>query len=199
MVQVVHEDLGAGGATLPVVMAAQGLSNAQYSYLLTLNGLLLCALQIPSLRILTAKPHGVLMVAFTLVTTVGMVVQSTADTEWIYVVSVTLWTLGELGLHPTTQPTAADLADSELRGRYQGAYALAFSGASMIAPIAGGAVLDRFGPQAMWLGCAALCVAAAVALGLTARGATYGSANSTPSTPSSVPTANPPAVPPAGP
>ncbi|MEU6605857.1 dipeptide ABC transporter ATP-binding protein [Streptomyces shenzhenensis] len=154
--------------TLPVVMASQGLSNAQYSYLLTLNGLLLCALQIPSLRILTAKPHGVLMVAFTLVTTVGMVVQSTADTEWIYVVSVTLWTLGELGLHPTAQSTAADLADSELRGRYQGAYALAFSGASMIAPIAGGAVLDRFGPQVMWLGCAGLCVAAAIALGLTA-------------------------------
>ena len=155
--------------TLPVVMADQGLSSREYGYMLTLNGLLLCALQVPSLRFLTTRPARSILVGFVLVTAIGMVVQSTADALWVYVVSVSLWTLGELGLHPTAQATAADLALTELRGRYQGTYALAFSGANMIAPVIGGLVLDRFGHQVVWLLCSAVCVAVGGLLALASR------------------------------
>lgn len=157
--------------TLPVVMTSQGLSTRQYGLLLTLNGLLLCAFQIPSLRFLVRRRPGPVMVAFLGLTTVGMLVQSTASTIWVYLASVSLWTLGELGLHPTAQATVADLAMTEIRGRYQGTYALGFSGANMVAPAVGGAVLDRFGHHVVWLVCAGMCllVAALLAVGTPGR------------------------------
>ncbi|MGW5362954.1 MDR family MFS transporter [Actinopolymorpha pittospori] len=154
---------------LPVVMTEQGMSAAQFGYLLTLNGLMLCALQLPSLRILNAFRRGPIMVSFLGLTVVGLVVQSQADVLWMYFCSVTLWTLGELCLHPSAQTTAADLAFSTMRGRYQGIYALTFSGASMVGPVLGGWLYDHHGNQALWLACAGLCTVVAVFLGLTSR------------------------------
>lgn len=154
--------------TLPVVMAGQGFTTQEYGYLLTLNGLLLCALQVPAVRVLAGRPESALMVAFLGITIIGMLVQAGADAMLLYLASVALWTLGELGLHPTAQTVSAELASSDLRGRYQGTYVLAFSGASTIAPVVGGMVLDTWGSGALWLGCAGICAVVAVLLGLTA-------------------------------
>jgi len=82
---------------------------------------------------------------------------------------VAIWTLGELGTHPVAQATSADLAPARSRGRYQGAYALNFSGATVVAPVLGGLVLDTFGARVLWWGCAGLCLLVSVLLALTAR------------------------------
>lgn len=150
--------------TLPMVMAGQGLSGREYGFLLTLNGLLLCALQIPCLRLTIRLNHSVVLVSFLALTCVGMLLQSQARTLPLYLAAVAAWTLGELGLHPAAQSTAADLAHGTIRGRYQGTYALAFSGATVIAPLIGGTVLDHLGARALWLGCAGVCVAVGAAL-----------------------------------
>jgi MFS family permease len=49
-----------------------------------------------------------------------------------------------------------------MRGRYQGAFGLTFSGAALVAPVAGGWVYDHLGQTVLWLGCGVLCGAAAV-------------------------------------
>ena len=56
----------------------------------------------------------------------------------------------------------ADLSRADMRGRYQGAFTLTFSGAALVAPVAGGWVYDHLGQTVLWLACGALCGAAAV-------------------------------------
>jgi MFS family permease len=64
---------------------------------------------------------------------------------------------------PVASALVADLAPIELRGRYQGAYAMTWGAALLLAPLAAGTTLQHLGPGAVWAGC--LAIGAAVALG----------------------------------
>jgi MFS family permease len=56
---------------------------------------------------------------------------------------------------PVGNAVVADLAPSDLRGRYQGANGLAFGLGSFLAPALGALVLQTMGSVAVWLGCLA--------------------------------------------
>jgi MFS family permease len=126
-------------------------------------------------RAATRLRRETVIAGFMLLVGLGLVVQSWAaalpagSAMPAYLASVAVWTLGELGLHPSAQLTAAELAPAWLRGRYQGAYALVWAGATIVAPVAGGVILDRLGPRALWLAGAATCGLVACALAATSR------------------------------
>jgi MFS family permease len=61
-------------------------------------------------------------------------------------------TLGELILVPTASAYAANLAPADMRGRYMSLYALTWTVASAIGPVAGGLLNDNLGPLAVWYG-----------------------------------------------
>ena len=149
--------------TLPVVMAQQGFSTAQYGLLLTINGLLLVALQLPTARLLARWSRTAVLIVSVLVTGVGFGLQTLATSWALYAVAAAIWTLGEMGTFPVAQSVAADLTRADLRGRYLGVYSFSFSAATALAPLLGGHVLDLWGSQTLWLGVSVL--ACVVALG----------------------------------
>jgi MFS family permease len=155
--------------TLPLVMTEQGHPSTHYGYLLTLNGLLLCALQLPTARLFGRWSRDAVVVAAICLTAVGVGMQAAATTLVAYLVAVAVWTLGEMGSHPQAQSLSADLADPRRRGRYQGVYGLTHSLAMVVGPVAGGYVLDAAGSRALWLGAAGVSLLAAFLLALTAR------------------------------
>ena len=76
-----------------------------------------------------------------------------------------LYTVGEVLGFPVASAIVADLAPPDLRGRYQGAFHMAWGLAFTLSPLLGGEVLHRFGGQVLWLGCLATgAVAAALHL-----------------------------------
>ncbi|GAB3842786.1 MDR family MFS transporter [Nesterenkonia populi] len=154
--------------TLPLVMADQGFPSSAYGMLLTLNGVLLCILQIPTARIFGRIPRNLCVALFILVTAAGVGLQAAATTLVVYFIAVAIWTLGEMGSHPQAQSLAADLAEPARRGRYQGIFSMHKSLAMVIGPVLGGFVLEAFGASVLWLGAAGLCVVAAGLLMLTA-------------------------------
>jgi MFS family permease len=78
---------------------------------------------------------------------------------------VLIWTVGEMLNAPSNSASIAELSPAQLRGRYQGVFALSWSVASFVAPIAGAAILQYAGKVTLWLGCLALaCVVAALHL-----------------------------------
>lgn len=155
--------------TLPLVMTQQGHPTSHFGVLLTLNGVLLCVLQLPTARLFNRWSRDLVIVLAMVVTAVGLGVQAAATTLAVYFVAVAIWTLGEMGSHPQATSLTADLADPRRRGRYQGVYGLTYSVAMMIGPVVGGFVLDTQGAQVLWLGASALTVIAAVLLAVTAR------------------------------
>ena len=79
-----------------------------------------------------------------------------------YAMSIVVWTLGEIVLSPISSALVADLAPPHLRGRYQGAFWTIFGLASLFGPTLGAQVLGRFGASALWWGCLAGGIVAAL-------------------------------------
>jgi MFS family permease len=81
----------------------------------------------------------------------------------VYGVGTALWTVGEVIGFPVAATVVANLAPAELRGRYQGAFAMCWGAAFTISPFAAGEVIERLGARTLWLLC--LAVAGGVSAG----------------------------------
>jgi len=77
--------------------------------------------------------------------------------------TVAIWTFGEMLSMPLVTALIAGRADDSNRGRYMGLFSFVFSLAFIIAPAGGTAIYGRFGGDAVWYVCAALCFLLAAA------------------------------------
>jgi MFS family permease len=146
---------------LPITMHRDGLTAAQYGLVISVNGLLIVGLQLPLGRALQGPHPRRPLILAALLCGWGFGLGAFADGAAVYAVSVVIWTLGELLHAPLNMQLVARHSPSHARGRYQGVYAMAWSTANITAPLAGGSIIDRFGPDALWAACAAVgtCVA----------------------------------------
>ena len=71
----------------------------------------------------------------------------------LFVLSVAIWTLGEIAGTSVAPTVIADLSPIELRGLYQGIFGASWGLAFFIGPLLGGWVYQHMGAQALWLGC----------------------------------------------
>lgn len=149
-------------STLPVQMADDGLSPAQYGVVISLNAVLIVLATVPITRWVERFPTARVLATAALFVAVGFASTAWASTMTAYALTVVVWTIGELIGSSIGPAVVADLSPATMRGRYQGAFTLTFSGAALVAPVAGGWVYDHLGQAVLWLGCGVLCGAAAV-------------------------------------
>jgi predicted MFS family arabinose efflux permease len=74
---------------------------------------------------------------------------------------IVISTMGEIVESPATSTFIADRAPEHARGRYQGALGMMFASAAVVGPLVGTSVF-HVSPTALWLGCGAAGVVAAV-------------------------------------
>ncbi len=141
-----------GYVALSAWMQGEGHSPATFGLVIAVNGLLIVCAQ-PWLAPVVARfdPPRVFAAAC-LLQGVGFSMHGLGIGVPGHVAAVTVWTLGEMLSAPVMSAVVATLAPTHLRGRYQGLLAMSFASASVVAPLLGGAVLDRFGGW-LWLGC----------------------------------------------
>ena len=147
----------------PLDYGAHGVGPVAFSLLMALNGVLVVVLQplvSPSL-----KDHdgGRLLALSALLIGLGYGMNVFAGSIPAYVAGAFLYTTGEVIGFPVATSIVADLAPPELRGRYQGAFSMAWGLAFTLSPLLGGEVLQRFGGRALWLGCLVASLLMAVA------------------------------------
>ena len=155
----------------PVDMNAHGLGPGTFALLLSLNGLGVVVLQ-PIVGPALARRDGARLLAVSAVF-VGAGFGLNALAGWlpplpVYVVGVVLWTVGEVIGFPAGAAIVANLSPLELRGRYQGVFAMSWGVAFAIAPVLGGELLTRIGSGPLWAICFAICATVAVLHLLTA-------------------------------
>jgi MFS family permease len=156
------------GAPLAAHMTWQGFSPAAFGGVLAVNGIIIIALQ-PSLSAwITGKEPTRVMVYAALLYGVGFAIHGVATSVALHAAAVMVWTLGEILDSPTRSAVVAAMAPADARGRYQGAFAMTFAGAQMVAPKAGTWVWQHQGPSALWGSCLALGAVVALALIATA-------------------------------
>lgn len=150
-----------GSVALPIVMGHAGYSPADYGLVVSLNGLLIVLLQIPITRFVEGRNRALMLSVAALCTGCGFGLTAFAGSAWFYALTVTVWTAGEMLSVPANMALVAELSPVHARGRYQGVYSLAWSGASFLAPMTAGFLLTAAGGDAVWLCCTLLGVVAA--------------------------------------
>ena len=152
---------GQGSIALPIVMGRQGFSPADYGLVVSLNGVLIVLLQIPITRIIQGRSRALMLSVAAVLTGCGFGLTAFAGSAWFYALTVTVWTAGEMLRVPPGMAIVAELSPVHARGRYQGVYSLAWSGASFLAPLTAGFLLAASGADAVWLSCTVLGAVAA--------------------------------------
>lgn len=134
---------------------AAGFPTSVYGLLISLNGLLIILLELP-LTVITRRyrQHRVIAVGYLLVG-IGFAVNVATATVPLLVISVILWTFGEMVSAPVSTAYVADLAPPHLRGRYMGLFGLTWSIGLMLGPSLG-AVIFAQSPTVLWVLCGVL-------------------------------------------
>lgn len=147
-------------AAFPLQVRASGLSSDVYGLLISLNGLAIVILELP-LSILTQRfPKKVIIAIGFLLTGLGFGLLAFASTILMLVLTVIIWTLGEMVHSPISPAYIADLAPLHLRGRYQGTWDITWSLGLILAPLLG-TVIFSWNAQYLWFLCGILGIIAA--------------------------------------
>jgi MFS family permease len=145
-----------GNVTLPVDMQAHGLDAAQYGLAIATNGALVVLLSISVSRAVVRWPRFRTMAVAGLLIGLGFGLTAVATTLMGYVLSVAIWTLGEIAGAAIAPTIVADLSPPELRGLYQGVFGAAWGLSLFSGPLIGGWVFQHLGATTLWTGCLAI-------------------------------------------
>ncbi|MFI5932683.1 MDR family MFS transporter [Actinoplanes sp. NPDC051494] len=155
-------------STLPIAMSDDGLSTATFGWVIAVNGLMIVAGQLFIPKLIDGHNRSRVLALATLITGAGFGLTAFAGSAGFYVLTVVIWTLGEMLQSPSNSALVAELSPSLLRGRYQGVSSLSWSAGGALAPVAGGFVQQHFGSEVLWLACAV--IGAVVAVGQLVSG-----------------------------
>ncbi|MEE4424815.1 MDR family MFS transporter [Streptomyces bugieae] len=184
--------------SMPVSMGQDGFSSADFGAVIAVNGILIVLLQIPVTRFIEHRSPATLLIGSALLAGYGFGLTALAGSVAMYALAVAVWTLGEIINSPTQMGLVVRLSPVHGRGRYQGMYALSWSIASLSAPLIGGTVIDHYGANALWAGCAVVGTVAALGYGLLLRSLPAQPATTTTSPSASAPATAPAAAPATG-
>ena len=155
-------------AALPLQVVARGLPKRDFGLLLLANGLLVAVLELPISSWTMRRPARTMNALAFLLVGVGFALTGLAARTPAFLLTVVVWTAGEMVGAPVGSAFVAGLAPDRLRGRYLGLYQLA-GGIGMVAGPTLGVLLWSHGHALLWEVSGAVGVVAAL-LALAARG-----------------------------
>ncbi|GMV44487.1 MAG: MFS transporter [Myxococcales bacterium] len=156
--------------TLPIDAAAHGISKSALGWVLAVNAATIVVVQPVASAWLARLDRGRVLAGGAALVAAGFGSYGVCESAWGFAGATLVWSLGEIAVFPITNALVADVAPSDLRGRYQGALGLSWGIAGFGAPLLGTAVLEDLDAVTLWGGCfgVSLLVAAGyVALGPT--------------------------------
>jgi predicted MFS family arabinose efflux permease len=133
-----------------------GMAVWTFGLLHTVNTLLIVFLEVP-LNLATAHwPHRRALVLGSVLVGAGFGALAFARSLQAVVLTIVVWTFGEMILLPAMSSWVADAAPPESRGAYMGLYTMAFNAALVVGSPLGTALLEHGGGRTLWLAMLAL-------------------------------------------
>ncbi|MCC6332942.1 MAG: MFS transporter [Myxococcales bacterium] len=146
---------------LPEDMRTKGLSTQEFGMAVATNGVLIVLLQPFLTRWAAQVRRSTLLAIAAALTGLGFGLTHLASTLPLFMISVAVWTLGEIIFAPVNASLVADLSPAHLRGRYQGAFGVTWSLGAMLGPVAGPALIEATSLKTLWVTCLAAGLAIA--------------------------------------
>ncbi|GAA5125633.1 MFS transporter [Luteolibacter yonseiensis] len=145
-----------------------GLDERTYGLLMAFNGIIIACLELPLIGFTRRFSPVKVIAAGYLLLGAGMGLNVLGATLPVLILSMGIFTIGEMIAMPVSNGYMAGLAPDEMRGRYQGVVSITWSSATMVGPTFG-IMLYRFNPTVLWTCAFALSLAAACLM-LASRG-----------------------------
>jgi MFS family permease len=154
-------------AALPLQVVADGHSTAIYGVLMSLNGLVVTLVELPSSAITRRFPARRVIAVGLMLSGTGFGATGLVTSTAALALTVVVWTLGEIAVAPVSSAYVADISPPHMRGRYAGAFGMTFGLGLVVGPAAGTAVYQA-SPDVLWAGCVALAALGATLILLPA-------------------------------
>jgi MFS family permease len=147
-------------STLSLEITRHGFSSSVYGLLVSLNGALVVLCELPITTVTKRYPARRVMALGYLLIGLGFASNLTDRTLPLLVMTIVLFTFGEMVAMPISGAYVADLAPADRRGLYMGTWGLTWSLAFVFGPSLG-MMLFASSPAALWVSCGLLGVVAA--------------------------------------
>ncbi len=147
-------------STFAIHVTDLGYSPKVYGLLQAANGVLVVLFELPITSWTQHRSRTRMLALGSILVGAGFAVLAVADAVPGLLLMVVIWTAGEIVESPAAAAFVADRAPPHARGRYQGALGSMFAGAAVVGPLVGTSAY-HVSPQALWLGCGLIGVAAA--------------------------------------
>jgi MFS family permease len=148
---------------LPLDMQADGLGPELYGRAIAVNAILIVVVGIPISNAAGKWPRYPAIAAAALLLGIGFGATAWAVTLPFYILTIIIWTFGEILGTAVAPAIVADLSPVKLRGLFQGVFGAAWGLAVFLGPLLGGWVYEHLGSTVLWAGCFVLGCALALA------------------------------------
>lgn len=135
-----------------------------FGLVFTLNTLMIVVLEVALNLAMARWPHGSLLALGALLFAVGYGLTGLTRTAGGVLLTVAIWTFGEMIMFPALADAVAALSPPRRRGEYMGMFAFTFALGTAVGPWLGVLAYTRGGPGLAWGGCFVLGCASAAAL-----------------------------------
>jgi predicted MFS family arabinose efflux permease len=157
-------------STMPLYLKSfYQLSERSIGLLLALNAFLIVVAEMLLIRAVEDRDRMRMIGLGALFVFAGLALLPLGRSWTLAALSMVVLTVGEMLSMPITNAVVAERAGHDAVGRYMGTYALSFSTAFVVGPIAGTAVYQNLGPHILWYGIGATGVVLALAFAALSR------------------------------
>lgn len=137
-------------STLPVHISNMGFSPATYGMLISLNGVMIVLFELGITAWTQRMPAQPLIALGYGLTALGFALTGLANGIPMLVVTVVIWTIGEMVYAPVTGAFVTGLAPERYRGRYMGIWHSTWSAGMVLGPTMGMWIYER-SQLALWV------------------------------------------------
>jgi MFS family permease len=127
-----------------------GMAVWTFGLLHTVNTLLIVFLEVPLNLAMAHWPHRRALVLGSVLVGVGFGALAFARSLPAVILTIVVWTFGEMVLLPGMSSWVADVSPPESRGVYMGLYTMAFNLAIVVGPPLGTSLLEHGGGRVLW-------------------------------------------------
>ena len=150
-------------STFGLHVTKQGIAPTWYGVILSLNGLLVVAFELLITTYSRRYPARKVMALGYVLIGAGFASNALATNVPAFVLAMVVFTLGEMAAMPVASAYVADLAPEHMRGRYMGMNGFVWALALVLGPSLGILLYEK-SPSALWLGCGACGLLAALVI-----------------------------------
>jgi MFS family permease len=132
---------------------SHGIPESGYGALISMNAIMVVALQFWITKKLEKYPSMLMMAAGTLLFSFGFAMYGVFNNYIWFMIAMAIITIGEMITVPIANAEVINFAPEDMRGRYNAVYGLAWSLPFMVGPYLAGLLMDNYNPDWLWYAC----------------------------------------------